>query len=481
MPVLTVTVGGDTASVSYPSAVPSPGLFFHLTSGPHTKLVLAHYFGPYPRSLNNSATRAASTYISSLTNPNSAAYAAYRGWFDDAPIWRPPISGDWMYADAVFDIQAAQSHGVDGFVVDMLGLSGSNYDNYERLAQAASDLNTGFVVIPMVDKNGATGLATAAQAATAIATFAGRKSSYYFPDGGFMVSSFKGEGGNTAADVQWWKDVETALVAKGIHPSFILSFLAFGDAANFAAVTDGEGSWGDGDDPLIIKNSTNQTAQSHARGKKSFVHIGSQQIRRASYLYDEAANTEATRASWDKAISEGADFAQLITWSDFSEGSTVAPSELRGYGPLVLTAYYSEWFHTGTAPAILRDEVIVSHRPAPVNSAWASNPTGKPIVQWQRGPKLTAPRDTVEVLSFLTNPSVITVTIGGVKQTYTAPAGMFAKLFALAPGTVTVSTDRGMSGTSPVPVVAKPAKDVKAYVWFVLSLGTAGQQAPYGP
>jgi hypothetical protein len=475
---VTVTVGPDVVTVTGPTVTVSPGLFFRRTTGPFAKLVLAHYFGPYPRSLNNSGTRASSTYISSLANP-SGQYAAYRGWFDDAPLWRAPIPGDWQYADAVFDIQTAQAYGIDGFVVDMLGLSGPNYDNYARLARAASDLNSGFYVIPMVDKNGATGLASPQQAATAIATFAGLKSSYYFPDGTFMVSSFKGEGNNTAADVQWWKDVQAALVALGIRPAFVLSFLAFGAAGSFTAITRGEGSWGDGDDPAIIRNSTNQTAQSHARGKLSFVHIGSQQIRRASYAFDEAGNTEATRESWAKALREGADMVQLITWSDFSEGSTLAPSELRGYAPLVLNAWYAEQFHTGTVPTILTDEVIVSHRPAPVNAPWTVNPTGRPITQRPLGGTVTPARDTVEVLSFLTAPSQITVTIGGVAQTYMAPAGMSAKLFPLAPGSITVTTDRGLSGSSPVPPVALPVKDVKAYVWFSLALGTTGQRAPH--
>lgn len=49
---------------------------------------------------------------------------------------------------------------------------------------------------------------------------------------------------------------------------------------------------------------------------------------------------------------------------------------------------------------------------------------------------------TAQVLSFLTAPGNITVSIGGVEQTYTAAAGVFAQLFPLLVGNISASLYR---------------------------------------
>jgi hypothetical protein len=484
-----VSTAGETVTTAYdvaPIATPTPGLWFKMPDDINklTKKVFAHYFGPYPRSINNAATRATDTYTTAYLNPNGiAAYTAVGGWHRDRPIYRNPLPGDWMYADAVFDIQVAQAAGIDGFFCDMLGLSGSNYDNYVRLVRAASDLNTGFYVIPMVDANGATGAASPSDAARAIATFAGKKSSYHLPDGRFVVSCFRLEG----KPVEWWSQTFAALktlIGKDI--AFLSVALNGNTSASYSAITAGESVWGYGADPVTIKAAaTNLATGARSRGKLWMAPVETQDIRPAASLFDESGNTEATRSAWERAIAENADFIQHVTWSDFSEGTTIAPSEARGYGPLDLSAWYHVKFKTGEFPQILQDEVILSHR----SNLLDSKPTGpqtKFMAQWNRGTARTPARDTVEILSFLTSPAQITATIGGKDTTYDAPAGMFAKLLPLIVGAApSVKVSRNSSVTaqvaSVVPVVSAPLRDDKQYYWFTSARGTAGQRAPYGP
>ena len=123
MASVTVDSAGESVTIEYGDR-PTAGLWFTVPRGNSPRKVFAHYFGPYPRSLNNSTTEAADTYQTVFNNPTGiTAHTDERGWFRDAPLWRAPLAGDWMYADAMFDIQTAQAAGIDGFVVDMLGLS----------------------------------------------------------------------------------------------------------------------------------------------------------------------------------------------------------------------------------------------------------------------------------------------------------------------------------------------------------------------
>ena len=108
------------------------------------------------------------------------------------------------------------------------------------------------------------------------------------------------------------------------------------------------------------------------------------------------------------------------------------------------------------------------------------------MTQWNRGAARTTARDTVEALTFLTAPADVSVVIGGVTQTYIAPAGMSAKLFPLAVGTPpSIVVSRGGSTvaqvSSAIPVVAVPVRDDKSYFWFSSIRGIIGQRAPYGP
>jgi len=457
------------------------------------KLVGAHWFPPYAPHVGRATTRDASAPITAWNNPagEKGIHAAYGGFHRTAPLTGFPPPGASTYEmyliDSKTEIRQAMKYGVDMFFFDLLGSDpgNPNWDRCVALADAADQMIAAgeidwFGVIPMLDMNGSTTAKGAAAAAAAIAKFL-RRPSAWTRDGRKVFSTFKGEG----KDLAWWQSFFTTLrTTEKIDPAWLGSFLDYGKAGQYASLAFAYGNWGDGDDPAIVRQSSNKVKVAHDAGKLAFSAVGYAQQRPKSSLYDEQANTEAEIAYFMKAITDGADILQLVTWSDYSEGNCYAPTEASGFGPLKIASYYIEWFKHGTAPVILEDELILTHRTHRLD-AKITGPQTKLMRQWDRGGTETKPRDTIEVLTFLAAPSTVTVTINGTTHTYDAPAGVFARLFPLpatAPsGAITAATDRGLTAASFAAVVNEITRDDYQYLYSVATLGTAGQRITYGP
>lgn len=443
--------GGTGSGGGGGGATPSYGVFYQMPDDirQHTKKVWAHYFGPYPRSLNNESTAALTQYATYFndpyqvtSNPNNATFGSY---FRDAPLFRAPLPGttdDWHIADCKFDIDAAMAAGIDGFMCDLLGLSGSNYNNYEYLKTALRQLRAAdpakysdFYVIPQVDANGATAKASTSTAGDYVRSF--NDTAYHLPDGRMLWSCFLVESPNVS--LAWWQGVADYMTGKGVTNAFVGVANNWNTSVNYDAVQYGAGSWGFGADPAAINAASNQASAAHARGKIYMHPATSQDTRPRNSLFDESCNTEALRATWDKAQSQATgstDMVLIPTWSDFSE-APMAPSMQKGYCYLDLTGYYVIRWKTGSFPDILKDQVYLSHRDELFGTVQTAATTTGPqtlwMQHWMRG-TVSAVRNTVEVLSFLTAPADITVTVGGVPTTYTAQAGMNAHLVPLAVG-----------------------------------------------
>jgi Glycosyl hydrolase family 71 len=180
-------------------------------------------------------------------------------------------------------------------------------------------------------------------------------------------------------------------------------------------------------------------------------------------IYDEAENTQNLRNTWTIARDSGADWVQIPTWNDYVEGSHIGPSVEQGWSFLDINAYYAAWFKTGSAPAIQRDTVYVSHRTQSV-SARQTTPQTK-TMRLRGG---SAARDTVEALTFLTAPGTVTVTVGGTKHTCQVDAGVDTCVVPLGTGTVSAAVTRGGSTvaavTSPQVVTSSPSVQDLHYV-----------------
>lgn len=485
-----------TQPVPEPLPEPSPGLWFRqperILGG--AKRILAHYFGPYPRSLDNAATRAQTYYARHYLNPEgeSGKFRDVGGFLRNAPIFRAPLPGNWRLEDCKFDVRAAMAAGIDGFLPDIMGESGGDsWDRNVLLAQAADEViaETGlpFTVGAMLDTNGtlaknyAAGTRTAAQVAAKLATFAGRPCSWLM-DGKLVISSFKAEG-LTAAQ---WRAILDELGKLG-HPAVFYSVaLNYNASAGLASATIGEGSWGFSADPALIRRAPNQAAESHSRGKRYMCPVNGQNVRPAGGWFDESLNTEGLRESWAKAIRDDADDVQLVTWSDYSEGAECAPSETRGWCELDLAAWYGARFKTGEFPAILRDAVILSHRSHPIG-AQLTGGQAKRMQQWIGSGRPTSGqsklRDAVEALCFLTAPATVRITSAAGVVEQQAPAGESVFTVALAigaPPRVEVIRDGKVVAdvASPVEVTAAPKVDNPQYFMFSSIRGTEGQRNP---
>ncbi len=460
------------------------------------KKVLAHYFGPYPRSWSNEAV-STQAYKNVYNNPfyTSSGDDQMGGMFRDRPLVRPQLSGDWLYQDSQWDIEQAMAAGIDGWVCDLLGTSGSNHDRYMKMVEVAHDLNNGFKVVPMIDMNGNTRAASPAVAADAVRKYyltggAGstpRRGAWRLPDGRYVLSAFKGEGPNpinVSTQAAWLQSLFDELQNTwGIQVAYMPCYLNYNYASDpaFTALQWGSGSWGFGADPAVISVASNQTAAARGRGEKAFIPVCSQDVRygNGGPKYDEALNTGAQRAAWTKAINEDADFVQLVTYNDFSE-TPIAPSAANGWCILDIGSYFITKWKTGSFPAITRDVLYLSHRSQTLN-ATTTGPQTLPDVQFSRGSS-SAPRDHVEVLSFLKSPATITVNTGNGTQTYNAPAGMYAWSYACSPcepnviaATATRSGATVTSVTSPVGHRTSDVSSDKGYYRFSSIRGTSGQ------
>lgn len=444
-----------------------------------SRLALAHYFGPYPRSLDNAVSRASDYYTRQFLNPSgeSGKHAAYGGFFRDRPIYRPrnPLAS-WRTHDCQFDILTAQNAGLDGFFVDILSQTGASWESYLILRQAAEYLDTGFRIVPMLDTTGEVAAAGPAAAAGAIAQFARGRSAWRLADGRSVFASFKTEQKSLA----WWQEVIRRLRRDHRLPTAFIS-VALNAATHpaYRAITFAEGVWSYGADPASIGHAADHASWARQRGKLFMAPVNGQDCRPYASRFDEAGNTEATRAAWEKLIQQQADFAQIVTWSDFSEGSAIAPSEARGCAPLRLTSRYLRRWKTGAALSEGTEEMIISHR-SNFNGSRPSGPQTRFMTQGG-GSHRTAVRDTVEILTFLNAPAQVQVRLGSRTVSYPAPAGMHARLEPLAlgnySGRIVRSGRQLVTVDSPVPVQELPTRDDKQYFWFSSS-GTDGQRPP---
>ncbi|MEV5707020.1 glycoside hydrolase family 71 protein [Actinoallomurus sp. NPDC052274] len=423
--------------------------------------VFAHYFTPYPVSLDNKDA-ASDYYTRNYLSPTgeSGKHAAYGGLLRDRPIGRAPISGNWQLEDMKTEIRRAAAAGLDGFTVDLLsvGSSSPNWARVKLLIQAAEQVDPGFKIVLMPDMNGLANV-DAATLAAAVASVAKSPAVYRLADKRLVVSPFKAEG-KTAA---WWSSWMTTMRDKyGIEIALVPCFLNFGsNASAFAPISYGFSNWGNRNPAANTGLAANIT-KAHQLGKKWMQPVSVQDERPNQGKYDEAGNTENLRVTWNAAIN-GADWVQIPTWNDYSEGAQLSPSAKHGWTYLDLSSYYLTRLKTGKYPTITKDVVYVTHRVQPA----AAKPTFAETKLMTLRSGSTPARDQVEVLTMLTAAATVTATIGGTAHTYSAPAGLHVQTFPLKAGTNSVSVTRNGAVTakvaSPFTVTAKPQVQDEQY------------------
>jgi hypothetical protein len=396
---------------------------------------------------------------------------------------------DWLLEDSKRAIQQAHVSGIDGFSFDVLGTSGANWDRYVKLCTAASILypSGGFWTMPMLDASitGATSImgVTADAAAAAINSLC-MAASYKNDAGAYVIGTFYHDIQTPAK----WAAIKAALLAN--YGKTMVWASVYRNVANAASYDNwATGYWGSGATPLVGANqSSTWVVAARSRGEKIFPPCWTTDVRPKASVADEAVGFSTQIAYWMKIIGWNADLVQITTWSDYSEGASIEPTAHAGWSNLDVNSYFIHWLKYGAAPAIVRDVVYMAHRGQFWDAPLSSGQTVR-MAQWVsqnggRGANAGPKKDIVQTLTFLTAPADISVTIGGVTQTYTAPAGMFTHEYPLATGnppSVVIKRAGVIVGsvTSVVPVTATPVTDDLEYFKFSSLRGTAGQFQPF--
>ncbi|MFJ4781530.1 endo-1,3-alpha-glucanase family glycosylhydrolase [Streptomyces sp. NPDC088762] len=428
-----VDSGAERPAAALPFDMPAPAALRSGAAG--RKLVFAHYFTPYPLSLDN-ASADGDYYTRHYLDPNgeSGKHERYGGLLRDRPLPVRPKTGDWEYANLQQEVRTARAAGIDGFTLDMLSLSGKNWDRSHLLMAAAHAVDPAFKIMLMPDM---TSLKTddPRVLADALATLGDAPAAHRLPDGRLVVSPFKAEEKSAA----WWTEVMELLASRhGIRTAFVPLFLDFGaHQGEFAPISYGFSEWGSRS-YVGQESSTRDVRRAHDLGKIWMQPVSVQDARPNQGIYDEAGNTATLRSTWTHAIEDRADWVQLTTWNDYSEGSQFAPSLHNGHAYLDLTSYYLTRFKTGSWPEIVRDTLYLTAR----TQFAGADPTGRQSLLMSVRKGSAAPRDTVEVLSFLTGPGTVRTAVGPAEAAHGAPAGIHSELLPLKPGSVSARVVR---------------------------------------
>lgn len=428
-----------------------------LQNSPHK--VFAHYFPPFPVSLDNKPADRDYYSRQYLTAAGeSGKHASYGGFLRDRPLPRRPLPGNWRLTDMQTEVSEAAGAGIDGFTVDILSFAGPNWDRVQRLLQAARSV-PGFVVLAMPDMAALTST-TASHLAAALASFANAPAAFKLADGRLVVSPFAAEKRSPA----WWSDVISLLHTKyRISVAFVPTFLGWRDsAAAFRSISYGFSDWGHRN-PAQNSDLTRDASDVHAMGKIWMQPVSVQDERPDQGIYDEADNSANLRTTWQAAIDGGADWVQLTTWNDFSEGTEFEPSVDAGSTWLDISAYYIARFKTGSWPALTGDVGYLVHRIQPIDA----KPTGRQTVLMKLRPGSSPPRDDVEALVFLVAPATVELDVGGSITDKSVPAGVSSVLAPLRAGTISLRIRRNgadiASVNSPFEVSDKPARQDLQY------------------
>ena len=454
---INITATGDLApklTLAVEAPVPEPEVVIP------SKLVFAHYFPPYPISLDNKAP-ASDYYAVNYLQPSgeNGKFASVGGLLRDRPTPRQPLSGDYKLQDMETEIRNAIAGGIDGFAVDILSLSGPNWDRTITLMKAATNVSDAFKIMIQLDATASAGKASDADIARALNILAQSPAVFKLPDGRVVLSPFKAEN-KTASQWQGILDILKNTYKKSF--AFLPLFLDANKMPQYDSISFGFGNWGSRD-PLVISRSSDMAKAAHKLGKIWMQPVAVQDVRPNQKLYDEAANTGTLRESWAKVFREGADWVLLPTWNDYSENTSFAPSVNHGEAFLTLNKYFIHKFKTGEFPTLETENVIVTHR---VHAA-AFKPTYAELSKQWSGTRSPL-QDNIEVLTLLRGAYNVAVTTSAGTTTYTAQPGLFTCTVPLAPGFVSVKVECPCGKTSlevatKDEILASPTKQDMSY------------------
>ena len=435
------------------------------------------WYSPIPVSRENEAQP--DVWARAFVSPDGTAttgQAAMGGLWRDRPKVRAvrPES-NWWLLDHVELAQWMQARGIDGVATDVISPTAESARHWTwNRVHAMSGLLTGFAVPFFLDGDGWENLRTAAETADLIQTLESYGAGWKLGDGRTVVYVFAPElcalpGQTPIGTVSspasesstmrvFFDAVTVALQARGIEPAWLFCPISgwdnYKDALRPLAWA---GSWWGSANPNGSRNATTHGNQAASEGFVWAQPVKPQDVRPRDGIADESGSTENIRTQIGGAIASSASVLNITTVNDWNEATGIEPTEAvpQGYGTIL--SYWIAWWKLASPPPIVREGVAVIHRKHP-RAAVPLDPRNTDLMTWRSG---TLPRDDIEVITWVTAPSKLTMTVGGVTSApIDIPAGYSLRNVPLGVGPVIAAVTRSgvdvVQVTSNHPVVARP-------------------------
>ena len=411
--------------------------------------VFAHYMGCFPATSGWLAQDMAKT--SPLTN--ATGWVKYGGpGYINRPLMPFGFRQDGE-ANAALEIRRAIRAGLDGFAVDAWAGDNSAKQQFELLLKAAEAYGGRFQVTVCLDASchgygydaSVPTWRRFADTANYVLSF-GDSPALARRDGRPLLFSYHSrfiageEGFDQIAAA--WRDFRAAVTNEVFISGDIDSLVKWDDpkvdraaAATFAAglfeavggFLGTQGSW--------RLDHTVSDAIKAAGGEWAQPMFFQYQNGRGDIITDKGLDLMA--GNWENARETESGLIQFVTWNDYGEETTLAPSYGTGYTVTRMNRHWAEWWKAGVEPDVGEDEVHVIFRRT---ANWTSE-------SWPYAMRIRSnpPEPVLEVATLLTAPG--TVVVPGYGE-YPAPKGLCRRQFPLKDGDVRASVWREAGGAS---------------------------------
>lgn len=411
-----------------------------LTDGTE-RAVFALYMPTYPLSLDNKPL-GEEYYTTQWLKPTGEGgkHAAYGALHRDRPCYSVPSDkADWRMQNMRREISWAKQAGIDGFVLDMLGMPDSRDERLwpnSLLLMAAAAEQEDFSIIIMPDI-AALRDESAEDVASSVASLARFSSAYRLKDGRVLIMPFAPE----LVAPAWWSSFKSVLDDRhGEDIALVPLFVGTHPESwrKYAQLSYAFASWGVRNP---VGNDLSKRDAESVVGLAEFAGatgvgwvqtVGVQDERPRAGLYEESVNTENLRIQWRAARELSVELVVIISWNDYSEGHHILPSAMHGRAFLDLMSYYVEWYKRGSQPEPAKGaEIYLTHRRQPFD-AKPLHPQKTLMVR--RGE--TAAVNRIEVVASIGQDGTIWINNGGATTSCEASRGLNICSAPLRLGTV---------------------------------------------
>lgn len=438
-----------------PGALP----FVAATAGAGDKLVLAHYFPPFPIQIGARGADG-DYYERHYLRPEgeNGKFARGGGYLRQRPLVPPGGLAD-AAAGFRLDVARAARIGIDGFGVDLLDLDGRHWRTTLALLDAATSAAPAFQIAPQPDMSALRGVTTA-QLTEALLVFARHPAGLRLPDGRLLVMPFATE----RASSTFWQELASRMRSAGAPIALVPNFVNARTMDQYAGQAWAAALWGDRGSGAGATQTRFGAQALNAGYPRWLATLAPQDFRPKDLMAWETDGSTGLASAFAAAMIGNAAGLHLVTWNDYSEASEMAPSTATRFAWYDLTAWYIAHFKRGRPPAIVRDGVIVLHRRQLFNPVDITRGAA-----WQvRGRDAVSNR--IDLRLFLTAPAIVSVTTGGVRSARTVPAGFQRWQVPARPGAVRVQLTRAgkvlADCTSPHVIAAHPDRHDPLYAGF---------------